>query len=103
MTMLAASASTIAPIAHPTADAFLLGFASACSFIAALFFLKFWRSTRDTLFLAFVLFFVIQAVSNAALLGAQHPNEGVAWNTVIRFLAVIGLLVAILRKNLAEK
>ena len=37
----------LAPIAHPTADAFLMGFVSACSLIAALFFLKFWRRTRD--------------------------------------------------------
>ncbi len=101
--MIGFPASAIAPIAHPIVDGFLLGFASACSFIAALFFLKFWRSTRDTLFLAFVLFFAIQAVGNSALLGVEHPNEGGLWNTVIRFLAVIGLLAAILRKNLAEK
>ena len=92
-----------APISHPIADAFLLGFASACSLIAALFFLRFWKSTRDRLFLAFSLFFVIQGISNAALLGVEHPNEGGLWNTLIRFLAIIGLLGAILWKNTVEK
>jgi hypothetical protein len=93
----------LAPIAHPTVDAFLLGFVSACSLIAALFFLKFWKSTRDPLFLAFSLFFAIQGISNCALLGLEHPNEGTLWNAVIRLLALLGLLGAILWKNLAER
>jgi uncharacterized membrane protein HdeD (DUF308 family) len=96
-------AAPLAPIAHPFADAFLLGVVSACSFIAALFFLKFWRSTRDLLFLAFSVFFAIQGITNAALLGVDHPNEGGLWNTLIRFLAIVGLLGAILRKNLANR
>lgn len=93
----------LAPIAHPFADAFLLGCAAACSMVAALFFLKFWRSTRDVLFLAFALFFAIQSLNSAALLGVEHPNESSLWNSLIRFLAVIGVLGAILWKNVAER
>jgi len=93
---------SLAPIAHPFADAFLLGFVAACSLIAALFFLKFWKSTRDMLFLAFSLFFTIQAIDNAALLSFAHPNEGGLWNSLIRFLAVMGLLGAILWKNVFD-
>ncbi len=103
MIVLLSGPARLAPISHPIADAFLLGFASACSFIAALFFLRFWKSTRDRLFLAFSLFFVIQGIGNAALLGVEHPNEGGLWNTLIRFLAIIGLLGAILWKNTVEK
>lgn len=93
----------LAGLVHPFADAFLLGFVAACSFIAALFFLKFWRATRDSLFLAFVFFFAIQGVTSAALLGVEHPNEGGVWNTVARFLAIIGVLAAIVWKNRAER
>jgi uncharacterized membrane protein HdeD (DUF308 family) len=103
MTALIEASPRLAPIAHPIADAFLLGFVSACSLVAALFFLKFWRSTRDTLFLAFCLFFAIQGVTSCALLGADHPNEGKLWNAVIRLLALLGLLGAIVWKNIYER
>ncbi|HUB28456.1 MAG TPA: DUF5985 family protein [Terracidiphilus sp.] len=93
----------LAPLSHPFADAFLLGFISACSFVAALFFLKFWNSTRDTLFLAFSLFFAIQGIGNSALLGVAHPNQGGLWNAVLRLLSSLGVLAAILWKNLAER
>lgn len=93
----------LAPVAHPIADAFLLGFLSACSLIAALFFLKFWKSTRDSLFLAFCVFFAIQGISSCAMLGIDHPNEGHLWNSVIRLLALLGLLGAIVWKNVSER
>ena len=73
------------------------------SLIAALFVLKFWKSTRDTLFLAFCLFFTIQGVSSCAALGLDHPNEGGPLNAVIRLVALLGLLGAILWKNVYER
>lgn len=97
-----AGTSQLAPIAHPTFDVFLLGFVVACSLIAALFFLRFWKSTRDPLFLAFTLFFAIQGINYGVLLGAAHPNEGNLWHSLIRFLAVLGLLAAIVWKNFFE-
>lgn len=103
MIALIEASPRLAPIAHPFADAFLLGFVSACSLIAALFFLKFWRRTRDALFLAFSLFFTIQGLSSCALLGLDHPNEGRPLNAMIRLLASLGLLGAILWKNLSER
>jgi hypothetical protein len=93
----------LASLTHPILDAFLLGFVSASSLIAALFFLKFWKSTRDVLFLAFCLFFAIQGLSNCALLGFDHPNQGMIWNSLIRLLGLLGVLGAILWKNLSER
>jgi len=98
-----AATPPLAPIAHPFADAFLLGFVAACSLMAALFFLKFWKTTRDVLFLAFALFFLTQGITGFALLGIDHPNEAGFWNALIRFMAVIGLLAAILWKNVAAQ
>ena len=89
-------------IQHPTLDIFLLGFIAACSLVAGLFFLKFWRSTRDPLFLAFLVFFVVQGFTNAAILRLPHPNEGSLAVYAIRLLSVLVVLVAFVAKNLAR-
>ena len=47
---------------------FLLGIIAMASFTSAVFFLKFWKVTRDTLFLAFAAFFLIDTITRAALL-----------------------------------
>lgn len=89
-------------ISHPTFDFFLLGFIAACSLVAGLFFFKFWRSTRDPLFLAFLIFFVVQGFTNAALLTLEHPNQGSLLIFVVRLLSVLTVLAAILWKNIAR-
>ncbi len=93
--------SQLAPISHPTLDTFLLGFICASSFVAALFFLRFWRSTRDGLFLAFTVFFGIEGANEAYTITLRHPNVGTLAVTIVRLLAVLGILVAILWKNVA--
>jgi Family of unknown function (DUF5985) len=93
----------LAPLTHPLLDVFLLGFIVACSSVAALFFLRFWKSTRDPLFLAFSAFFAIQAVTYSLLLTVAHPNEGSLTHTIIRFLAFLGLLAAMAWKNFFER
>lgn len=93
----------LAPISHPTLDSFLLGFICASSFLAAVFFLRFWRHTRDSLFLAFTLFFAIEGGNEAYVASLKHPNVGTFAVTIIRLLAVLGILGAILWKNLAER
>lgn len=97
-----ANLQQIAPLAHPLFDVFLLGFVVACSLVAMVFFLRFWKHTRDPLFLAFTLFFAVQAVNYGMLLAVEHPNEGNFAHTLIRFIAVLGLLSAIVWKNLFE-
>ena len=87
------------PIAHPLMDVFLLGAITASSLVAGLFFLGFWRSTRDMLFFAFAFFFVIQAVTHAVIVTLPHPNEGSIWLFVVRLLAILVVLGAILWKN----
>jgi Family of unknown function (DUF5985) len=98
-----ATVPQLAPLSHPLLDVFLLGFIVACSLVAALFFLRFWKSTRDPLFAAFTLFFAVQAVNYGLLLNAEHPNEGTFAHTIIRFLAVLGLLAAMVWKNFFER
>ncbi|HEY2471169.1 MAG TPA: DUF5985 family protein [Terracidiphilus sp.] len=92
----------LGPITHPALDFFLLGFIAASSLVAGLFFLKFWKSTRDSLFLAFLIFFVTQGFTNAAILGLPHPNQGNVAVFAIRLLSVLVVLAAILAKNIAK-
>ncbi|HEX5234238.1 MAG TPA: DUF5985 family protein [Silvibacterium sp.] len=87
---------------HPFTDIFLLGFIAGCSLVAALFFLRFWRETRDLLFLSFVVFFVIQGFSNMFVISLRHPNLGSPLLFALRLFSVLVVLGAILRKNLSQ-
>jgi len=80
-------------------EGFLLGVIAAACTTAGVFFLKFWKETSDTLFLAFAAFFLIEALSRVALLFFAKPNEGSPWIYLIRLAALLWILVAILRKN----
>lgn len=80
-------------------ETFLLGIIAMASITAAIFFLKFWRSTRDAFFLAFAAFFLIEAADRVALLFYVKPNEGSVWIYLIRLLALLVILAAILKKN----
>lgn len=83
-------------------EAFLLGVAAAASAVIALFFLRFWRSTRDALFLAFAASFGVEVVLRIARLAyvqGGQAGEGAPVMYAIRLLASLLILVAILRKN----
>lgn len=92
----------LAPLAHPRLDLFLLGYIAAVSGVAALFFLRFWRETRDLLFLAFAIFFAVQGSTRATGISTANPNLVVGWVYLLRLLAIVLVLAAILRKNLRQ-
>ncbi|HEX3570002.1 MAG TPA: DUF5985 family protein [Acidobacteriaceae bacterium] len=80
-------------------EGFLLGVICTCSVLAGLFFLKFWRRTRDTLFLAFGIAFLIEGINRAALVDLPAPNQGHPINYIVRLLAALIILAGILHKN----
>lgn len=80
-------------------EAFLLGVIATSSLTAGVFFLRFWKKTRDLLFLAFGLAFVIEGLNRCALLFLKHPNEGSPYIYIVRLLAFLLILAAILHKN----
>ena len=84
-------------------DGFLLGVISTASVTAGLFFLKFWRATRDTFFLLFAASFIIEGVNRASLVFLDRPNEGNAWVYLVRLLSLLLILAAILKKNSGQK
>jgi hypothetical protein len=67
--------------------------------VAGLFFLRFWRETKDRLFLAFAVSFFIEAVNRAALALSDKPNERAPSFYLLRLLAYLAILVAIADKN----
>jgi hypothetical protein len=71
-----------------------LGFA-AC----ALFFLRFWKRTREELFLAFSVAFLLLGAGQTILALANIPTEERGSIYLLRLLAFLLILVAIYRKN----
>ena len=80
-------------------DAFLLGVIATTSITAAIFFLKFWKRTHDSLFLAFGVAFLIEGVNRITVLEVERPNEGSPWTYVVRLIAFLIILAGILNKN----
>ncbi|HEV2616217.1 MAG TPA: DUF5985 family protein [Candidatus Acidoferrales bacterium] len=78
---------------------FLLGVIATTSLIAGVFFLKFWRDTRDSLFLAFAIAFIIEGLNRSAVLFASQSNEGSPWTYLVRLFAFLLILAAIVKKN----
>ena len=78
---------------------FLSGAVAAGFVVAALFFLRFWRKTRDSLFLAFALAFLLLGLAQGLLSVAGVPVEERSWIYLFRLAAFALILVAIFRKN----
>jgi hypothetical protein len=82
-----------------TLEAFLLGVIATSSVTAGIFFLKFWKQTRDSLFLAFGLAFVVEGLNRCAVLFLTKATEGNPYVYGVRLLAFLLILGAILHKN----
>ena len=77
-----------------------LGGAIAMGFaVAALFFLKFWRRTREALFLAFSGSFLLLAVNQALLTLSGIPIEERSWLYLLRLAAFLLILAAMWWQN----
>lgn len=80
-------------------NGFLLGIIATSSLTAGIFFLRFWRDTRDSLFLTFAIAFIAEGLNRTAMLLLKQPNEGSPWIYVVRFFAFLLILVGIVNKN----
>jgi hypothetical protein len=83
--------------------AFLSGALTLAFILGAVFFLRFWRRTRDRLFLAFSLAFVLLALNQVlafALDVYSEPHSFIYWLRVIGFMLI---LLAIMDKNLGAR
>jgi len=80
-------------------EGFLLGVVATTSFAAGLFFLRFWRDTRDSLFLNFALAFFIEGGNRTAMMFFAHPNEASPWVYLVRCFAFLLIVAGIVQKN----
>ena len=77
----------------------LLGAVAVGFFVAGLFFLRFWLSTRDRFFLFFAASFWIEAINRLAMRFTGSWSEDVPAHYVVRLLAYGLILIAIWDKN----
>ena len=77
----------------------ILGAIAMASSIAALFFLRFWRQTRDPLFLLFALAFTVDALTRLALGLGEISDEQEPLFYLARLVTFALILVAIVQKN----
>ena len=80
-------------------EGFLLGVIVTASLTAAAFFWKFYRQTRDALFLAFAAAFLVEGINRTTFLFIDAPNEGRPAIYIVRLVAFLLILAAIIRKN----
>lgn len=78
---------------------FLSGAITAGFLVAGLCFLRFWRRTREGLFLAFAAAFCLLGLAQALITFADIPLEERSWVFLVRLAAFILILVSIWRKN----
>ena len=61
------------------------------------------RRTHDTLFLAFGAAFIIEGLNRIGFLFVDHPNEGSPTIYIVRLIAFLLILLAIVWKNRDRK
>jgi hypothetical protein len=68
--------------------------------LAGLFFLRFWRTTRDGLFAVFAVAFWLLALNQGLATLSGIPREELSWVYLLRLAAFTLIIVAVVRKNL---
>ncbi len=81
---------------------FLLGVLAMASFVATLFFLKFWRSTHDRFFLLFAGAFGIETIGRTGLALTNPSLESFPTFYLMRLVAFGLIFVAVFDKNRAK-
>ena len=82
---------------------FLGGAVSAGFFVCALFFLRYWRRSRDELFLSFAIAFALLGIGQAILALANIPTDERGSIYLVRLSAFLLILFAIYWKNRAAR
>lgn len=86
-----------------TVNAMLAGAIAMASLLVSLFFLRFWRSTKDRFFLFFALSFLLEGMNRILLGMAALQSEDAPEYYLIRLVAYGLILFAVLEKNRRKK
>jgi hypothetical protein len=81
----------------------LLGATAMGGLTASLFFIRFWRQTRDRLFLIFAIAFGVDAVMRITLAATTFPDEQEPFFYLGRLLTFVLIVLAIADKNRKER
>lgn len=87
----------------PSLAAYTAGVISLGFVTIALYFVKFWRKTRDGLFLAFAIAFVLLAVNQTLPILLNIPDENRSYIYLLRLAAFMLIIAAVLRKNVGRR
>jgi len=82
---------------------FLNGIVAAGSLGVGLFFLRLWSESRDRFFVLFGLAFWMLALDRLALAWAAPANENMHYFYIVRLVAFLLIIAAIVDKNLSSK
>lgn len=80
-------------------DPMLAGAIVMASLTVSLFFLRFWKSTRDRFFLFFAIAFALEAMTRTVLAITHAQSEDAPAYYLPRLAAYVLILIAILDKN----
>ena len=80
-------------------EGFLLGVIVAASLVAGAYFYKFWRQTRDPLFLSFACAFLIEGINRTCFLFVESPESGSVILYSVRLVSYLVILGGIAYKN----
>ena len=81
---------------------FLLGGIAVGSFLAGLYFFRFWLQSRDRFFIFFALSFWIEAANRCTMLALGTFNEDAPVHYLVRLVAYGLIIAAIVHKNRAR-
>jgi hypothetical protein len=81
---------------------FLQGMTTMGFLISGLFFFRFWRRTRDMLFVYFGISFLLLAIGQAFSALASFPSDDQSWIYLWRLAAFTLLIVGIIAKNVGQ-
>jgi len=83
----------------PDINLMIIGAVTMACFTVSLFFLRFWKTTRDRFFLFFAVSFLLEGISRIVLTVVQYGDEEEPLIYIIRLFAFLMILFAIIDKN----
>jgi hypothetical protein len=82
---------------------FIAGLITMGFAISALFFLRFWVRTADTLFATFAAAFALLALNQALATLIDFGREELGWVYLLRLAAFVLIIVGIVQKNVTSR
>jgi hypothetical protein len=78
---------------------FILGATFMAYLVAGLFFLRFWKETRDRFFISFAMAFAIMGFNQVAFIYVDPDSEARTYFYIARFFAFMLIFISIVNKN----